>query len=110
MRKVFWLFAGLMFSSIAWCGAHNNHQVLTVFSPDSSRPCLFFQMDGVSEADPIVAASPWFAVPMSHNGYNLIQAMLLTLFTAGKNLNIKTTGGTACGFAEVDSVIFTFNR
>src|SRR5687767_8704333 len=52
----------------AIAAVHANREVAAFHAPDT-RDCSFFQLVGVSEADPAVPGNPWFAVPKSHMGY-----------------------------------------
>jgi len=95
------LLAAYLAPSVAWSATHANKTVSVVHSPDS-RECIFFQLDGVAEADPISPGNPWFAVPKTHNGYKEIVAALLMLRTTGAPLQqVTTSGALACGHAAV---------
>jgi hypothetical protein len=83
---------------------HVNKEVAIVHSPDA-RECVFFQLSGVNEADPVIPGNPWFAVAKSHTGYKEIFAALLIARTTGRTLvHVATNGTTACGHAAVASV------
>lgn len=69
---------------------------------DQDRPCAIFRLDGVTEADPGVSGSPWLALPKTHPSYNELFAMLLTSKAGKIPVSLRTTGGTACGFAGVN--------
>jgi len=103
-RVVLALLAAYLAPAIAWSAVHLNKTVAVVHSPDS-RECIFFQLDGVAEADPITPANPWFAVPKTHNGYKEIVAALLMLRATGAPLQQVTTGGAlACGYPAVSNL------
>jgi hypothetical protein len=90
----------------AWSGVyHNNKSVSVVYSPDE-RECIFFTLDGVTQADAsVMQNNEWFAVPKTHAGYKEIAAMLLMARATGTPLqHVLTTGGTACGLVEVRSL------
>lgn len=83
---------------------HTDKDILVFHSPDA-RDCTFFQLSGVSEADPVAPGGTWFAVPKTHSGYKEIVATLLLARAAGRRLNhVSTSGAIACGHAEVLSV------
>ncbi|MFT6389445.1 MAG: hypothetical protein ACJAUP_002837 [Cellvibrionaceae bacterium] len=86
---------------------HNQVEVESILSPDS-RPCTFFRLKGVVQADPAVNNHAWFSVPLDHNGHDVIVSMLLTAYAAGKKLNVVTTGREKCGIAEVESMLFAY--
>lgn len=87
---------------------YSSHRIETIQSPDD-RPCLFFRLIGVtSNADPAVGTTPWFAVPLSHQAFDVISSILLIGYTTDRNMEIHTSGNEACGHAEVFSVAFDY--
>lgn len=62
---------------------------------------------GVAQADPIVAASPWFVIRQSAVSYKERLSILLTSKLSGKPIFVSTTGNVvaACGQAAVSVVI-----
>lgn len=103
-RKVlaFALIVGTL-PSIGVAVIHTSKEVAVFHSPDE-RPCTFFRLTGVAEADPVVADNPWFTIPQNHIGYKEITSVLLAARTAGKTVTVATTGTTACGHAAVHHV------
>ncbi len=89
----------------AWPRWHENKSVRSIGSPDS-RQCIFFQLTGVSEADPVNPNNPWFAVAKTHGGYKEIVAMLMMAKATGIPISVGTTGALACGEAEVGQALF----
>jgi hypothetical protein len=78
----------------------NNYTVSIVQSPNYNANCLFFQLTGVTQADPVNPNSPWFAILPTQNGYSEIAAMLIAAHVSGINVEVVTTGaaaGGACG-------------
>lgn len=69
---------------------------------DADRPCAIFRLEGVTVADPNVSGSEWFAIPKTHPSYNELFAMLLTTKAGKIPISVRTSGGTACGFAAVN--------
>ena len=69
---------------------------------DADRPCVIFRLEGVATADPAVSGSEWFAIPKTHPSYNELFAMVLTTKAGKAPISVRTTGGTACGFAAVN--------
>jgi hypothetical protein len=95
------LLAAYLAPTIALSATHTNKTVSVVHSPDS-RECIFFQLDGVAEADPASAANPWFAVPKTHNGYKeIVAALLLVRATGAPVQQVTTSGALACGHPAV---------
>jgi len=75
-------------------------------SPTPTQNCLYFQLSGVAQADPVAPNNPWFAVPSTQNGYSQIYATLLAARVAGTTVGVVTSGnfaGGTCGagFAEI---------
>lgn len=74
---------------------------------DTTRPCVLFRLDGITDADPANPGSPWFAVLRTHGAYDELFAMLLSAKVSNRNISIWTDGITtaadACGtFAKVN--------
>jgi len=107
MNKYALILLLFLFPGISHSIEHVSKDVKTVLSPDS-RPCSFFLLNGVTEADSVVPNNGWFAVPISHSGHDVIISILLTAFTTGKPVNVSTTGAAQCGHAEVSSVHFSY--
>lgn len=87
--------------------AAQNHidKTLTIVHASDGRPCTFFQLAGVSEADPVSLGSPWFALSMSHVGYKDIMAMLVTAKAMQLPIQVTTSGQLACGLSAVTTVL-----
>jgi hypothetical protein len=66
-----------------------------------SRPCVFFTLTGVGDADPEVVHSPYFALAKAHASYAELNALLLTARATGRPLTVITSGSLACGHASV---------
>ncbi|PHQ83182.1 MAG: hypothetical protein COB58_10635 [Thalassobium sp.] len=68
-------------------------------SPDD-RPCLLFQLNGVSDVDG--SGNAWFALPTGNN-YKDILSMLLAAKMSDRKVDVSTTGAVAegCGHTEV---------
>ena len=110
MMRIFTLALALLFvQSNAQAAEHSGFEVRTIQGPDT-RTCTFFQLNGVGTADPnVITNNPWFTLPQTHAGHDVIVSMLLTSLTTGKKLDVVTSGNTACGHAEVLRVTFSFN-
>ena len=107
MRRIVSVFI-LVWAIPAIClgASHTEKLVKTIHSPDT-RPCTFFQLKGVNQADPITPSNGWFSVPLDTNGrHDVIVSMLLTAFTTTKPINVATTGSKQCGHAEVANINF----
>jgi hypothetical protein len=83
----------------AFALVHENKEVSLFHSPDT-RECVFFQLNGVSEADPVTPGVSWFAIPKTHAGYKEIVAALVLARHTGKPLRWVAT----CGHAAVHNI------
>jgi len=70
-----------------------------------SRPCVFFNLVGVSPADPALPGVDWFVLPKTHPQFKESFALLMAAKLTGKLINVTTTGLIdPCGHAQVASV------
>ncbi len=90
----------LITSGVATAGTYEWNNVSVIRSPDG-RPCLFFQLKGVSNVDS--TGNPWFVVKQSHVGYKEILSMIVAAKISGKTMSVSTSGNVVpeCGHAEV---------
>lgn len=86
--------------SVAWV----NKNVGTIQSTYSVTDCFYFTLDGVTEADPVLPGSAWFAVSRSQLGSKDAYAMLLSAKLAGQPLRVHTNGTLSCGHATASEV------
>ena len=93
----------LLLPSISQAQNHISKTIAIIHSPDH-RACAFFTLEGVTEADPVKPGNEWFAVPISHNGYDTIISMLLTAYSTGKPISVATTGALSCSHAGVSHI------
>jgi hypothetical protein len=102
---------GMALGVTAWPCIASNTVTATVGelqSLEGSADCIYFTLSGVSVADPALGTgSPWFAMARTtidaarvRDGY----AMLLSAKVAGMLVSVSTTGGTACGYAQVSRI------
>jgi hypothetical protein len=71
-----------------------------LFPPDG-RGCFFFTLEGVTEADPALPSSYWFAIPITYQGYKELVSLLYLDKATGTTINVVTSGTTACGFSTI---------
>jgi hypothetical protein len=88
---------GLSGISIACASQQYISTVTQIEAPNYNQDCLWFQLSGVTQADPQLPNSPWFAIPRTQNGYNEIYAMLLAAKLSGTSVQVATTGAPAGG-------------
>ncbi len=63
---------------LATAASYNLATVTFLEAPTSAQNCLYFELTGIAQADPIVPSVAWFAIPNTHNGFTQIYAMLLS--------------------------------
>jgi hypothetical protein len=104
MRTLLTSLALVAASASAWCGTPGNFtnaSVEYVFAGDT-RPCVFFRLVGVGEADPGVPGSAWFTLPKTHPLFRESFALLMSAKLTSQKVNITTTGAIdPCGHAQV---------
>lgn len=81
---------------------HQNSRPIYIHT-DASRPCTFFQLAGVAQADP-TQPYVWFAIAHSHPRHAELFAILLTARASGVPVSVSTNGVETCGQAGVDAV------
>lgn len=97
--KTIFLILLLIFVPLAKAVTHQDKTIEITQTPDSARPCVFFKLSGVSEADPVNANNPWFSIPVEEKEQI---SFLLAARMANKTVTVYTTGQLACGHAEVN--------
>lgn len=92
-------------ASSAFADVTYSGKTVTLIQAPDPRPCTFFQLGGVTVADPAATSSAWFAVPQSHVAHDQLVAFLLTAKAMGNTVLVLTTGAAACTTAaEVDTI------
>src|SRR5688572_24218299 len=86
------LLTSISFATSIQAAIHYDRIVEEVFNPDT-RPCIFFRLSGVPEADPATPGQSWFAVPKSHSGYKEIVATLMIARSTQAPIHSVTTTG-----------------
>jgi hypothetical protein len=79
-------------------------KAITAYFLDT-RPCTFFALSGVAQADPVLPGSPYFALAKTHPNYAELYATLLTAKASQHLVDVSTSGQLACGHADVSRVI-----
>jgi hypothetical protein len=69
---------------------HHIGKEVGVIMPPDTRDCVFFQLVGVSQPDPVAPGIPWIAVPRTQQGFKEIYALLLLAKGSGMQLTIET--------------------
>lgn len=85
---------------------YESYQVGSILMPDATRNCVFFELVGVNQADPVVPSNPWMAIPATQNGYSQIVAFLLWARALGTPISVVTSGAISNGgCASADQVV-----
>jgi hypothetical protein len=83
-------------------GLHQNKRIIYVMHDE--RPCTFFILEGVSQADAVVPGSEWFAMSDQHPAKETLNAMLLSAKISRQKVTVSTSGAIACGHAAVSTI------
>lgn len=81
--------------------SHLDKSVTVIQSVEYSWLCSFFQLEGVSEADPAVPGNAWFALPQDHPGYDELVAMIISAQAGDGKVDVFTDGNIACDHARI---------
>ncbi|WP_035056211.1 hypothetical protein [Andreprevotia chitinilytica] len=93
--------------SIAAINYYDNGYQIGVVRPGGDRPCMLFQLVGVSQSDPTVApGSPWFSIPQTAPGYKDMVATILMAKATSKPIFVQTSGQSPaeCGHTGVATI------
>jgi hypothetical protein len=77
--------------------SHISKTIAEVQPPQAGKDCVYFRLNGVTEADPILPNNPYFALPRTHVGFKEIYAMMLAAYLGGTSVSAQTTGAAAGG-------------
>jgi hypothetical protein len=83
----------------------NGKTVAMLSSTYDGADCIYFTLEGVSEADPVKPGDPTFAFPRSQYGSKDAYAMLLAAKLTGQPVRVLTRGTLSCGYASVAQVM-----
>lgn len=89
----------------AYATDHVNATVGQLESTLQSTNCFYFTLIGVTEADPLVPGSPWFAMLGTNDSGKSAYATLLAAKVSGGKVRITSSGQLVCGFSGVTYVV-----
>ena len=90
-------------SANAALAEHFNKTISLLEVADSN--CIFFQLSGVTEANPVKPNGAWFAIERNQGNAKEMYALLLSVRLSGNTLaRVLTTGTLACGEATVGTI------
>jgi hypothetical protein len=104
MKKLAAVAVCLVFAIPAQATAWQNKTVTNLLV--DNRACVFFQLAGVAEADPLAPGQSWFALPKSTPNFQEIYAELLSAKMSSKSIDVITDGTVVCGgYASAPSIM-----
>ncbi|ABD79712.1 hypothetical protein [Saccharophagus degradans] len=104
MRLIVFLWVAIIAVPVFSETTHSDKKVKIIHSGDT-RDCFFFQLENVSQADPVSPNNEWFAVPFSKMSSDAVLSILMASKASGGSVKVNTTGSTVCGaYAEVKNV------
>jgi hypothetical protein len=87
----------------AEAGLWEKATVSTLELPDPGHNCVFFTLVNNNEADPAFPGSPWFAIPVSQNGFLQMYDLLLRSKLDKIPIGVVTSGTAATGCTAIGS-------
>lgn len=82
-------------------------KIVSIFNTPDGRGCAFFQLQGVTQADPVRPGNAWFAIPKTAEGYNEMVSILLMSRSKGMAMQgVYTDGTLSCGHPTVTGILF----
>jgi hypothetical protein len=102
VRFLLLMLPGLAFVAPAVAQTQRNNQSVGAVYIDA-RPCTFFQLQGVSEAD-TATPGPWFSVPATNPNYQIIVSALFTAKATQARVSVHTDGTLSCGHSTANVV------
>lgn len=96
------LAAGMVISSAANATVTSfASKTITLVEADDTDDCVYFQLDGVTEANPVHPGQPWFAVSLSSLGGKNLVTFLLSARLSGTPLSrVVADGSLVCGTVQ----------
>lgn len=80
-------------------------KTVSILQTDAVSSCYFFQLSGVTQANPVVANGVWFAIDKTKANAQELYAVILGAKLTGISLyRVLTNGDVACGQASVLTV------
>jgi hypothetical protein len=82
-----------------------NKTVAMLSSTYDGSDCVYFTLEGVTQADPVKPGDPTFAFPRNQFGAKDGYAMLLAAKLADRPVRVLTRGTLSCGYAAVAQIM-----
>lgn len=99
--KILVTVVGLLLASPASASVDHYSTIEQMQNTHQTTNCFYFTLVRVSQADPVVPGSPWFAMHRDTQGAGDTYAMLLAAKLSGSRIRITTTGALMCGYAGI---------
>ena len=84
---------------------HSDKKIATLQAFYDGADCVFFKLEGVTQADPVKPNDPMFAIAATQPGAKNAYAALLGAKLSGLTPIVRTRGNLVCGYAGVAEVI-----
>jgi hypothetical protein len=98
------LIMAVLIGNVSATETHSGKKVSIIHSGDN-RGCIFFQLEGVEEADPVYPnGGAWFAVSNTHESSEKIFSMLIASKTGDTTVRVKTSADHCDGHALVHNL------
>ena len=91
----------LVFSGTANAAVIHDQKSVSTVQASTNTDCIYFQLEGVSQADPVVPNEPWFTVSAANPAKDSILSLALAAYASGSTVRVSTSGNTACGLSEI---------
>lgn len=96
----FQIFLVAMISPNAVGAEHYGKKVNNV-QVNASNGCIYFTLDGVTEADPVAPGEPWITVASENESKQEVLSLLMMAQASKSDVKVMTSGQIVCGYAGV---------
>ena len=98
-----------LLASMSWQAhsqvVYTGKKITTLYGFYDSADCIYFKLEGVTQADPIKPNEPLFAIARTKGGAKEAFATLLAAKITRTPPWVRTRGNVVCGYAGVAEVI-----
>ena len=84
---------------------YSGKKITTLYGFYDSADCIYFKLEGVTQADPVKLNEPIFAISRTQSGAKEAFATLLAAKITRTPPYVRTRGNLVCGYAGVAEVI-----
>ena len=97
----------LVFASVHVAAAEHYAKKVNNVQVNALNGCIYFTLDGVAEADPVMPGQPWITVASDSASKQEVLSLLMMAQASKSNVKVVTSGEKACGYAGVHYVRVT---